>query len=110
MVRLVSVLSVLCCVPFAGQAIHAQTGDRLSIHHADDIEYIFSKLQDTTLVTGAVIFETKSGMIYCDSAVWLPGKDVTLRGRVIIDDKDYRLAADDSVRYNLFTIQADAYG
>ncbi len=93
----------------AGQSGLAQNRDRLEIHHADDIEYVFSALQDTTYATGSVIFETESGLIYCDSAIWIPGKEAVLRGRVVIDDRDFRLAAD-SVHYDLKTFGAIAVG
>jgi len=86
-----------------------QKARKLDLLYADETEFIFSHLQDTTYVTGSVVFETESGLIYCDSAMWAKGKQVTLWGRVIIDDREYRLAAD-SVRYNLLTGQAVARG
>ncbi|MCX6833987.1 MAG: putative LPS assembly protein LptD [candidate division Zixibacteria bacterium] len=86
-----------------------QKARKLDLLYADETEFIFSRLQDTTYVTGSVVFETESGLIYCDSAMWAKGKQVTLLGRVIIDDREYRLAAD-SVKYDLLTGRAVARG
>jgi lipopolysaccharide assembly outer membrane protein LptD (OstA) len=82
---------------------------KLDLLYADETEFIFSRLQDTTYVTGSVVFETESGLIYCDSAMWAKGKLVILWGQVIIDDREYRLAAD-SVTYDLLSGRAVARG
>ena len=47
-----------------------QRARKLDLLYADETEFIFSRLQDTTYVTGSVVFETESGLIYCDSAMW----------------------------------------
>lgn len=89
---------------------HAQSGGRrLQLQHADKLEVILSKLQDTTFVIGSVIFETEDGQIYCDSAIWLKERRVKLKGRVILDDAEYHLAAD-SVDYDLVNNRAVAAG
>jgi lipopolysaccharide assembly outer membrane protein LptD (OstA) len=90
-------------------SVQGQKSRKLDLLYADETEFIFSRLQDTTYVTGSVVFETESGLIYCDSAMWAKGKLVTLWGNVIIDDREYRLAAD-SVRYDLLTGRAVARG
>ena len=87
----------------------AQDPRKLDLLYADETEFIFSKFQDTTYVSGSVIFETESGLVYCDSAMWAKGETVLLWGKVIIDDRDYRLAAD-SVHYDLISNQAVALG
>ena len=92
-----------------GASVHAQKKNKLDLLHADETEFIFSRLQDTTIVVGAVIFETESGMIYCDSAVWLKGRTVVLLGRVVVDDADYRITGD-SVVYDLTSGQAVTRG
>lgn len=84
-------------------------GRRLQLQHADKLEVILSALQDTTFVVGSVIFETESGTIYCDSAIWMKEKRVKLKGRVILDDAEYHLAAD-SVDYDLVNNRAIASG
>jgi len=96
-------------VTLAAAATLPQETGRLNLQYADETEFIFSRLQDTVFVTGSVVFETESGMIYCDSAMWLKGRLVILHGRVIIDEADYRLAAD-WVRYDLKTSEATARG
>ncbi|MEW5796746.1 MAG: LPS assembly protein LptD [Candidatus Zixiibacteriota bacterium] len=101
--------SVLLVILAAAVSLHAQASKKLELLYADETEFIFSKLQDTTFVTGSVVFETESGMIYCDSAMWAKGELAVLWGRVIIDDREYRLVAD-SVRYDLRTGQALARG
>ncbi len=99
-------LIVLALVAFG----HAQSGGRrLQLQHADKLEVILSKLQDTTFVVGSVIFETEDGQIYCDSAIWLKERRVKLKGRVILDDAEYHLAAD-SVDYDLVNNRAVAAG
>jgi lipopolysaccharide export system protein LptA len=96
---------LLCAV-----GISAQTGGRrLQLQHADKTEWIPSKLQDTTFVIGSVVFQVDNGTVYCDSAIWMQGRRVKLKGRVIIDDADYHLAAD-SIDYDLLTNQAVAAG
>jgi lipopolysaccharide assembly outer membrane protein LptD (OstA) len=91
-------------------SVFAQTGGRrLDIQHADQWEVILSKVQDTTFYIGSVVFQTENGQIYCDSAIWLKGKKLKLKGRVILDDEDYHLAAD-SIDYDLVTNEAIAAG
>jgi lipopolysaccharide assembly outer membrane protein LptD (OstA) len=89
--------------------ICGQNKTKLDLQHADEMEVLLSKLQDTTVVIGAVVFQSDEGMIYCDSAVWLRGKRVKLMGKVVIDDPAYHLAAD-SVDYDLITEEAVARG
>ena len=55
------------------------------------------------------MFETENGWIYCDSAIWLRGERVRLQGKVIVDDVDYRLAAD-SIDYDLTSDESVARG
>jgi hypothetical protein len=81
----------------------------ISLDHTDQLEVVMAPLQDTTFVIGNVIFRTETGMIYCDSAVWLKGKRVKLKGRVVVDDVAYRLAAD-SADYDLLSGIAVARG
>lgn len=87
----------------------AQQFEKFQIQHADKWEVIFTPPPETHYVSGSVIFETETGLIYCDSAVWRKGESVFLRGRVVIDDADYYLVAD-SVRYSLTTDKALALG
>lgn len=99
---------ILVLLITAGPAA-AQTFEQFQIQHADKWEVIFTPPPETHYVSGNVIFQTESGLIYCDSAVWQKGETVILRGRVIVDDAEYYLVAD-SVRYNLSNDQATAMG
>ena len=84
----------------------------LKYQHSDEYEVVLSrdgKTIDTMFAIGNVIFETDSGMIYCDSAIWAVGRDMALRGKVVIDDASYHLVAD-SVRYDEKTNIATAQG
>lgn len=80
---------------------------RLYLQHADHLEIVFNP--ETHYVSGHVIFETGTGQIYCDSAVWRKGDNVELRGNVIIDEQDYHLVAD-SAFYNIASREATARG
>ena len=84
----------------------------LRYQHSDEYEVVLSsdgKSIDTMFAIGNVIFETDSGTIYCDSAIWAVGRDLALRGKVVIDDASYHLVAD-SVRYDENTNVATARG
>lgn len=103
--RVYGLLLVALVVILAGAA-HGQSS-RFFLQHADHLEIVFNP--ETHYVSGNVIFETGTGVIYCDSAVWRKGHSVKLRGNVIIDEQDYHLVAD-SVSYNLSTREALAQG
>ena len=84
----------------------------LRYQHSDEYEVVLTrdgKSIDTMFAIGNVIFETDSGMIYCDSAIWAVGRNLVLRGQVVIDDASYHLVAD-SVRYEEGTRIATASG
>jgi lipopolysaccharide assembly outer membrane protein LptD (OstA) len=87
----------------------AQTSPRLTLHYADNLEVVPTPEARIWYASGSVVFETESGFIYCDSAIWVQGKRVKLKGSVIIDDEDYRLVAD-SVDYDQITRQSVARG
>ena len=106
--KIASIIAIL--IATSATQTYAQTGGRrLNLQHADKLEVILSKFQDTTFVIGSVIFETESGTIYCDSAFWMKEKRIKLKGRVILDDAEYHLAAD-SVDYDLLNNSATAAG
>ncbi len=104
---------VLCLLIAAASSTLAQE-NRLKIQHQDVFEVVFSKVPgqpDTSFAFGSVVLETASGiMIYCDTAIYAVGADARLKGRVVIDDITFRLAAEDSVFYDIKTERATAYG
>lgn len=109
MLRGMHTLAIILLLCLVAARLPAQTFEKFQIQHADKWEVIFTPPPETHYVSGSVIFETESGLIYCDSAVWRKGESVILRGSVIIDDADYYLVAD-SVRYDLGTEKALALG
>jgi lipopolysaccharide assembly outer membrane protein LptD (OstA)/lipopolysaccharide export system protein LptA len=105
--RILAILLVaLTAAAVLGQAPRS---GRLDLQHSDLLEVVLSNIQDTTFVIGSVVFQSDNGLIYCDSAIWLKGKNVRLIGSVVIDDPAYRLTAD-SVDYSLTSGDAIARG
>ncbi|MBD3257591.1 hypothetical protein GF377_04095, partial [candidate division GN15 bacterium] len=106
-------IGILVLVLFVLAAPAAGQNKRLSIDHADYSEIVFSKVEgepDTLYYGGSVVARSQTSTVYCDTAVIAIGESALLKGRVIIEDEEYRLAADDSVRYDLGTGKARAYG
>lgn len=99
--RLYFVLLLFICF-LMGQLALAQgnRGQKLDLQHADQLLVILSDDRDTTVAFGSVAFQTETGSIFADSAVWVKGRQVLLIGSVILEDTAYRLIAD-SVDYNL---------
>lgn len=87
----------------------ALAADRLDLRHADAIELILGSTQDTTMVKGSVVFATTSGLIECDSALWIKGIEARLIGSVRFDDGSYRIVAD-TVIYDLTSRELFASG
>jgi hypothetical protein len=109
MCRTVLILVFVAIAVLPPASVVGQDFSRLTLHYADNLEVVPSRDARIWYANGSVVFETDNGFIYCDSAVWFQGKRVKLKGSVIIDDPDYRLAAD-SVDYNQITNEAVARG
>lgn len=90
-------------------AVAQQRSMRVVNYDAKQFEIAFEQGKQVIYLVGDVVFETENGFIYCDSAVLKPGDQVRLKGRVRIDDPEYRLQAD-SVTYRLAQGEADAWG
>ena len=106
------ILTMLVCLIAAASAT-AQLRGRLSVDHADYSEIVFSNVKgqpDTLYYGGSVIVRTETGMAYCDTLIIAIGHSALFHGAVRIEETDYRLVADDSVRYDLLTAKARAYG
>ncbi len=96
---------VLLTAPLvSGQSIKSVVLER-----ADEFEVVLEGDTYVTYAIGDVVFQVEGGRIYCDSAVFRKRESIDLKGDVVIDDKDYRLAAD-SVFYNIATSEAVARG
>jgi len=92
---------------------YSQSDKYLNIHHQDEMEIKFSQiagLPDTTFLFGSVILETGSAMIYCDTAIYAWGSDLILRGRVVIDDVEFRMSSDEIIHYDMQTRRTEAIG
>jgi len=98
---------VLLCALTA--TAHAQQHKQLTLTHMDELEVMLQQGKYLSFVTGHVEFETSTGKIFCDSAVWSQGEYVRLNGSVRVDDSSYSLTAD-SVFYNLLDSIAFAWG
>ena len=60
-------ISVVCVV---ASLVHAQKSDRVVLEHADHLEIVLVDGKYITNAVGNVIFQTETGRIACDSAVW----------------------------------------
>ena len=90
-------------------SIRAQGDQRLVLDHSDEFEVVYEQGAWVTYVSGNVDFQTESGHIFCDSAVFQRGKFARLRGNVFVDDRDYMLRSD-SVFYDVASEKAIARG
>lgn len=109
MAKFVSTLLAAGVVFLSASFVSGQSSNRVVLERADVFEVMLEGDSYVTHAVGNVIFQTESGRIYCDSAVWRKRESVDLKGSVVIDDEDYRLAAD-SVFYDIATSVAVARG
>ncbi|MBU2652495.1 MAG: hypothetical protein KKA81_16335, partial [Bacteroidetes bacterium] len=100
---------VLLAIVLGGTVRAQQAPQKLVLNHTDELEVVYEKERYITYANGHVDFQTESGHIYCDSAVFLRGVFANLRGNVFVDDTAYTLRAD-SVYYAIPTGQATARG
>ena len=87
----------------------AQEKRELVLKHSDELEVLLENGRYITHVLGNVIFETETGTIHCDSAIWDRGRATRLSGHVRFNDRDF-LIISDSLFYDLRTQQATALG
>ncbi len=99
---------VLVLLMLASSAL-TQRSQKLILNHTDELEVVFEEGRYKTYVNGNVEFQTETGRIFCDSAVFVRNNFANLRGNVFIDDQEYMLRAD-SVFYDLLKEQAVARG
>lgn len=102
-------LAILICLLIASGA-SAQTNRWIEILNSDRWSIAIGESEDTTHLWGNVILQTETSTVYCDSAIWAAKTGVKLYRNVIVDDKEFRLAADDSVSYQLKSKQMEAHG
>ncbi len=109
MAKFVSTLLAAGVVFLLAPFVSGQSSDRVVLERAEVLEVMLEGDSYVTHAIGNVIFQTESGRIYCDSAVWRKRESVDLKGNVVVDDEDYQLAAD-SVFYDIATSVAVARG
>jgi len=103
------ILLALIIIWLAGSAAFAQEGGEIFLKHSNELEVVLENGRYITYVIGDVLFETETGTIRCDSAIWDKGKTIRLRGNVLYEDEEFSIKAD-SVLYNLRDKTADAFG
>ena len=109
MAKFVYTLLAAGVVFLSAPLVSSQSSNRVVLERANEFEVLLEDDRYITHAIGDVIFRTETGRIYCDSAVWRRRESVDLKGNVVVDDEDYRLAAD-SVFYNIVTSEALARG
>jgi len=87
----------------------AAQGSRLRLDRSGSLEVVVENGQYVTYVVDDVIFRTENSTIYCDSAIWRKGRDVSLKGNVRIVDSTHQIEAD-SVYYDITSKSAEAWG
>ena len=102
-------LFYLFIVLLVNSAVSSQEIGKIFLKHSNELEVILENGRYITYVIGDVLFETETGTIRCDSAIWDRGKTIRLRGNVFYEDEEFSIRAD-SLLYNLRNKTADAFG
>ena len=108
-VKYKNILLFIIIVSLAGSAAIAQKSGEIFLKHSNELEVVLENGRYITYVIGDVLFETESGTIRCDSAIWDKGKTIRLRGNIFYEDDKFSIRAD-SLLYNLKDKTADAFG
>jgi len=105
-----SYIYIVACLLLINTVLLGQSrSNKVKLDRSGNLEVLYENDQYITYVKYDVVFETESGFIYCDSAVFVKGIYVNLMGNVKVDDDDYRLMAD-SVYYDIINGTATARG
>jgi lipopolysaccharide assembly outer membrane protein LptD (OstA) len=107
--RAITFLCSALATAVLSMAALAQQQNRINLEHSDQMEILQEDGKLVTYVVGNVVFQTESGTITCDTAIWRRAENVHLKGRVRIYDRDFRLLAD-SVLYDINTKVAISRG
>jgi len=103
------ILLSLIIVSLVGSVAFSQKSGDIFLKHSNELEVVLENGRYITYVIGDVLFETETGTIRCDSAIWDKGKTIHLRGNVFYEDEEFSIRAD-SLLYNLRDKTADAFG
>jgi len=104
-----NILLFIIIVSLAGSTAIAQKSGEIFLKHSNELEVVLENGRYITYVIGDVLFETETGTIRCDSAIWDKGKTIRLRGNIFYEDEKFSVRAD-SLLYNLRDKTADAFG
>ncbi|MCP4705741.1 MAG: hypothetical protein GY865_14170, partial [candidate division Zixibacteria bacterium] len=72
----------------------------INLEYSDFFEIVRGFEKDTIYITGSTRFSHGDGKLFADSAIWIKGETIVLKGNVLIQDSLYRLTAD-KVDYNI---------
>lgn len=98
MIRLIAYFALLLLL--ISSAVFSQ-GEKITLDYSNGpFEVVLVDGVYLIYVDGPARFSTETGFIFCDSATWKKGEWVRLNGNVLIDDADYKLAAD-SIYYDI---------
>jgi lipopolysaccharide assembly outer membrane protein LptD (OstA) len=104
-------LKIILLIVLLSLSINGQSAEKepLILEHSDQFEIIQKDGRYVTFVIGKVHFKSGSGDIYCDSARWIKGENVTLNGNVVVRDTAYYMSSD-SVLYDMTKDEFTAFG
>ena len=108
-VKCKNILLSIIIASLAGTTAIAQKSGEIFLKHSNELEVVLENGRYITYVIGDVLFETETGTIRCDSAIWDKGKTIRLRGNIFYEDDKFSIRAD-SLLYNLKDKTADAFG
>lgn len=107
--ELILFLTLSIVLLISAASVRSQEKRELVLKQSKQLEVVLENGRYITHVTGNVVFETETGQIRCDSAVWDKGKAARLKGNVRLDDRDFQIKSD-SLFYNIGTREATALG
>ncbi|MCP4703957.1 MAG: LPS assembly protein LptD [candidate division Zixibacteria bacterium] len=81
----------------------------INLEYSDFFEIVRGFEKDTIYITGSTRFSHGDGKLFADSAIWIKGETIVLKGNVLIQDSLYRLTAD-KVDYNIIKRLSYAVG
>jgi len=81
----------------------------INLEYSDFFEIVRGISKDTIYITGSTRFSHGDGKLFADSAIWIKGESIVLKGNVIIQDSIYYLTAD-RVDYNILNRYSYATG
>ena len=90
---------------------HAFGGEEIPVilEHSDIFEIVRGEKQDTIYIRGSAVFRHGDGRLWADTAIWIKGETLILKGHVRVRDTLYQLYAD-RVDYNIVHKFTNAYG